>query len=545
MTSNIEIGLLMMIIAMPISMAIIPLLAKYAYTIGMIDEPDPRKIHSKPIPRVGGPGIVLGALVPVSIWLSWDVLVTSYLAGSLVLLTFGVWDDIKQLGHYAKFIGQFTAVLLVVYYGGLYVTQIPFIGELNASIGKIFTVITMVGVINALNHSDGLDGLAGGESLMSLSAIAYLSYISNDMTIFLISLSTIGGVFGFLRFNSHPAHIFMGDGGSQFLGFTLAFLVIHLTQISNPTYSSSIAVLLIGLPIVDIVAVLFLRMHGGMNWFRATRNHVHHRLLEMGFHHYESVVIIYSVQVILVICAVVLPYESDGILLSIYTAVSALLFSFLIIAENKKLKIHVSNKNTSTPDLTKSKTITNRKIILKLTQSLIYILLSLFLIYTSINAVEVSKDFQFISGILFLLLTTRLILGYKVWFMYLRLLIYLTIALLTYLFNTIPKVYAPEPTLIYVFYAILFISVIIAMRYSKDNQFEFSPLDYLFLLAFIILIVISKNNYDNTVLISLAIQLVILFYASEIIIKHMKNRANVFTLSSLAALGIIFSKSIF
>jgi len=542
MDTNIEIGLLMMIIAIPISMAIIPLLAKYASIIGMIDKPDPRKVHTKPVPRVGGPGIVIGSLIPVSIWLNFDSLFITYLAGSLILLTFGIWDDIKQLGHYAKFIGQFSAVILVVYLGGLYVSYIPFIGELNETAGKIFTVISMVGVINALNHSDGLDGLAGGESLMSLSAIAYISYLSNDTTIFLISLATMGGIFGFLRFNSHPAHVFMGDGGSQFLGFTLAFLVIHLTQISNPALSPSITILLIGLPIIDILAVFYQRIKGKMNWFRATKNHVHHRLLDLGFHHYESVIIIYSIQAVLVLCAVTFPYESDLVLLLIYIGTSVVLFSFLVIAKSKGWRIHKDFDNISKTSK-KNRNIEYSESILKYISSSVFVLLSFFTLSTSLNARDISDDLQLTAGILFLLLITRLIFAYKVWFIYLRLTIYVSVALCAYLLNFTSPGYVLSSFSIYTFYSILTVFVMIAIRYSKNNQFEFNPLDYLFLLTVGILIFVSKQGFEDVLMISLAIQLVILFYASEIVIKQMKNRVNIFTVSLLASLGIVFFKS--
>ena len=146
-------GLLVLIVAMSISMALIPIFIKYASQLGMIDLPDPRKIHLVPIPRVGGIGIVIGALLPIAIWLSPNDIVISYLLGSLVLLVFGVWDDAKELGHYVKFIGQFVAVFLVVYYGGLYVTSLPLIEqEISASVGKLFTAIAMIGMINAINQ---------------------------------------------------------------------------------------------------------------------------------------------------------------------------------------------------------------------------------------------------------------------------------------------------------------------------------------------------------------------------------------------------------
>jgi UDP-GlcNAc:undecaprenyl-phosphate GlcNAc-1-phosphate transferase len=265
--------LLLVIVAMSTSMALIPLMIRFAPALGMMDKPDPRKVHTAPVPRVGGVGIVVGALIPLLIWLPWTELTLSYFLGSLVLLVFGLWDDARELGHYVKFAGQFIAALLVVYYGGLYVAMLPFSGmePVGETAGKIFTLFAIVGMINAINHSDGLEGLAGGESVMSLAAISYLAYQAGDVTGLFIAFAAIGGVFGFLRFNSHPARVFMGDGGSQFLGFTLAFLAVYLTQVANPALSPALPALLLGLPIVDILAVFIQRAYHGMNLFRAPR----------------------------------------------------------------------------------------------------------------------------------------------------------------------------------------------------------------------------------------------------------------------------------
>ena len=342
--SNTELGtfLLIAIISMVISMAIIPIMMHFASSLGMVVKPDPRKVHTIPIPRVGGLGIVIGALIPMLIWLPSTPLVNSFIFGGIVLLVFGIWDDIKELGHYVKFTGQFIAVVAVVYYGGLYVEHFPYIGldAIPETIGKPFTVIAIVGVINALNHSDGLDGLAGGESLLSFGAVAYLAYLYDGLGVLIIASATMGGIFGFLRFNSHPARVFMGDGGSQFIGYTLGVLVIMLTQRVNPVLSPAIALLLIGLPIVDILAVFYLRAKSGMNLFRATRNHIHHRLLTLGFYHYESVMLIYSVQAFFVICAILLPYENDFLITAIYLTATILMFTILTVLERQDFQIH-------------------------------------------------------------------------------------------------------------------------------------------------------------------------------------------------------------
>ena len=216
--SNLSIYLLIAMMAMAISMVVIPLMMRLAPVLGMLDAPDARKVHTMPIPRVGGLGIVIGALVPMLVWLPFTDLTISILLGATILLVFGTWDDIAELGHYVKFIGQFLAAGIVVYYGDLYVSYFPLNNyeTIPEFIGKPFTIFAIVGMINAINHSDGLDGLAGGESLISLSVIAYLAFVFDSDLMLIICAATVGGIFGFLRFNSHPARVFMGDGGASF-----------------------------------------------------------------------------------------------------------------------------------------------------------------------------------------------------------------------------------------------------------------------------------------------------------------------------------------
>ena len=138
---------------------------------------------------------------------------------------------------------------------------------------------------------------------------------------------------GFLRYNTHPAIVFMGDGGSQFIGYTLAFLVVLLTQRIDQSLSPAVVLPLLGLPVIDIIVVLKKRAMQGSNLFRATKNHVHHRLLELGFVHQESVVIIYTVQTLFITGGVLLRHENDWIIILFYLFVCSVLFISLNIAE--------------------------------------------------------------------------------------------------------------------------------------------------------------------------------------------------------------------
>jgi UDP-GlcNAc:undecaprenyl-phosphate GlcNAc-1-phosphate transferase len=325
----------LLVISAAVSMMVIPLAWRLAPHIGMIDQPDPRKVHSAPVPRIGGWGIAAGCLVPLLFLRNFDPLLLSFIAGTLVLFVFGTWDDARQLGHWPKFVGQLVAVGIVVFWGDLYVTRIPFVDGtvLSPLIGQLLTVVAMVGVINAINHSDGLDGLAAGETMLSLIALAFLGYQSGSALGMEVALAMIGGIIGFLRYNTHPARVFMGDSGSQILGFAVAFLVIHLVQVANTAVSAALPLLLLGLPIADINAVLYQRIRGGMSWFKATRNHVHHRLLDLGFSHYQSVVVIYSFQAVLVTSGVLLRYASDWTITLLYFGAIAALFIVLVRAE--------------------------------------------------------------------------------------------------------------------------------------------------------------------------------------------------------------------
>ena len=534
-------GLLVLIVAMSVAMAIIPVLIRYASALGMMDEPDPRKVHAVPVPRVGGVGIVLGALIALAFWLPWNEVMLSYLAGSVVLLVFGVWDDVKELGHYVKFVGQFLSVSLVVYYGGLHVTHLPLLGlePLNDTFGQLFTIIAMVGVINAINHSDGLDGLAGGESLLSLGGIAYLAYQAGDPLVVMIAFAVMGGVFGFLRFNSHPARVFMGDGGSQFLGFSLAFLVVYLVEVSNPALSRALPALLLGLPVIDIISVFVQRAYGGMNWFKATKNHIHHRLLELGFHHYESVVAIYSVQVLMVSLAIVMPYESDELILGIYVTICILLFTSLWLAEHSGWKVHTTNGSAGFVARAAHALRADGRL-MNADRQLVRIFLSVFVLFAALFVGTVPVDLSIVSLALFVLLAVRLWLGYRVWFLFLRLVLFVSMALMAYMLDiSPPDLLAVNPSVGYSFYGALFLMVILAVRYSREEFFQVTPLDYLVVLIVILLAFMSEMGYTDISAIALVLQLIVLFYGVEVTIKYMVNRWNVFTVSLLGSLAIV------
>lgn len=537
-------SLLLFVTAMVISMTIVPIMIRLAPSIGMVDLPDPRKVHTVPIPRVGGIGIVIGAIIPIFFWLPFEPVITAYLFGCLVLLVFGVWDDSCELGHYVKFIGQFIAVLPAVFYANLYVVNLPLIGEIPEIVGQIFTVIAIVGMINATNHSDGLDGLAGGLSLLSLACIGYLMYMVGDTAMVFIVVSVMGGVFGFLRYNSHPAKVFMGDGGSQFLGFSLGFLVIVLTQKSNPALSPALPLLILGLPVVDILAVFYLRISGGMNWFKATRNHIHHRLLDIGFTHYESVIVIYLIQMLLILCSFKFMYDFDWLLLVVYLLITISVFSFLTISERVGFKLNRVGGASVIDGFINRKL--KSKAFMQIMAGYIVFAISLIFLWISLAITSVPKDIGYLSlGLV--VLSVSVFFFVKVYIRVLsKLVLYVTAAFIVYLdyiylnFGNSLN-YEIEATI----YILMAIAAVLVIKFDDVVDFTMSPLDYL--MAIIVVIAFSVFNltpqnsqYGNYIL-----KMILLFYGCELVEKRNVIGFKLVTIAALSALIVLAIRSIF
>lgn len=536
--------LLTFITAMVVSMSVIPIMARLAPKLGMIDKPDPRKIHTVPVPRAGGVGIVIGSLLPLLLWLEMEGWQSSFVFGALVLLVFGVWDDMHELGHYAKFSGQIIAAVAIVYFGDVYIMQLPFLtlDESQIAIGKLFTVFAIVGMINALNTSDGLDGLAGGMSLLSLSCIAFLGFMSEGQSVVMIAIAALGGVFGFLRYNTFPAKVFMGDGGSQFLGFTLGVLTVVLTQKTNTVLSPALVLLLLGLPVVDLVAVMVQRVRRGNKWYLAGKDHIHHRLLQMKFHHYEAVIIIYSIQTFLVVGAIFLSYESDILILFIYFGTCSLLFIFLAFAEKNKWRAHRQYEKSRFADFVQK--IKRHKLLVNGTNGALRAIIIILFLGTSLLAGQVPRDFGFGAGVLGLLLMLMLIFGTKESIV-LRAISYVTAAFVVYLES---KYIVGQSAVLNAvslgFYGLLVVSIWLVVRYVADNEFRISPMDFLVILVVLTVGIISRGHLRQELLGMMAVKLVILFYSCELIFAKFKSKWNSLSVTTLVTLTILGTRGL-
>jgi UDP-GlcNAc:undecaprenyl-phosphate GlcNAc-1-phosphate transferase len=513
----------LLILAAAVSMLLIPLAILAAPHLGMVDMPDPRKVHASPVPRVGGWGIALGCITPLLMLFPISPLLQSFVGGILVLFVFGMWDDARELGHWVKFIGQACAASLVVYYGDLHVYRLPFLESvtLDPAVGRPFTVFAIVGVINAINHSDGLDGLAGGESMLSLIAMAFLGHLVSDGLAVGIALSTIGGTLGFLRYNTHPARVFMGDAGSQVLGFTLAFLAVYLTQVSSTAVSPALPALLLGLPLSDILAVLFQRIRGGMNWFKASRNHVHHRLLDLGFSHFQTVVAIYSIQAALVIGAVLLRYESDWLVGLSYLAVIAALFAGLLLAERRGWMLG----RTQGEVLWGIPALLDRSRRSSLMRDAVLWLIAMLAAVVMLAGVlwvdTVPADFGVAAGIVAVAVIVQMFRAAATPSLLMRAATYAAAAFAVHLFVQNPRVDLPLAGAIATgVMMVLAVAVAIHIRFLSERRFATTPTD--FLVAFGVLALVAFDSVDARVnsTAQFVTFVIIMFYACEVVMVN-------------------------
>ena len=535
--------LLALIAAMAISMVLIPLMARLAPRLGLIDQPNERKVHAVPIPRVGGIGIVIGALIAIYFLLPLDKLTLGYLFGAIVLFVFGLWDDISEIGHYPKFLGQLFATLFVVLYGELYVVSFPFVpgGEISPVLGIPFSVIALIGMINAINHSDGLDGLAGGESMFSLGAVALIAFLAEDFLALIIALTVMGGILGFLRYNTHPARVFMGDSGSQFLGYTLGFLAILLVQRTDLELSPTVVLLLLGLPIIDILVVASKRVRSRLNLFEATRNHIHHRLLDLGFVHQESVIIIYSLQMVFVTSGVLLRYESNWLLASVYVGFSAGIYIMLNWGERSGWRLGGRHRGVDQNKIMTHDILRNTLVVVP--RRFLAIGIPFYLLATALTVEKVPGDFAKLALLISGLMVLELFFGNGPHSVMRRALIYVTAAFVVYLGIDYPLewmvVIEPINTAFFVLTAIAFVAAVKFSPRRRKLEFNTTATDYLVVLLLMAVLAASKGDLWGSEEIMFVVHMVVVFYGCELLITEKRSRWGGLSVASLATAIIL------
>jgi UDP-GlcNAc:undecaprenyl-phosphate GlcNAc-1-phosphate transferase len=513
------------LIAMFISMILIPPLMRAAGRLGFVDIPDARKVHSHIVPRIGGIAMVCGTLLSMLLWMPIDRQVLAFVVGIVIIAGFGIWDDRHNLDYRVKFLGQLLAVLLVVLYGGVIITHMPlWSGEaLPPYMAIPLTVFVLLGITNAINLSDGLDGLAGGTSLLSIGMIALLGYRADDAVVVLAAITLMGSLLGFLRYNTYPATVFMGDGGSQFLGFAAGVLAILLTQDEHPMLSSALPLLLLGLPILDTLYVMCQRIARGQSPFHADKNHIHHKLLSLGLDHYEAVFLIYLVQAGLVMSAYFLCYQSDLLILAIYAAFSLGIIGLFWYAAQTNWQLRRDRPGGLGSMLgARWQSMRDSGRFQRLAAGTALALLPLYFLFAVVAVPNVTSDIALLAAALFLVL---LVLMFRrrgrayTWME--RGGAYILCAVTVYLFQQQLPDSEAYRLLLNVYFVTLAVAVVVGIFLAADARFRLTPLDFL-----VVFIAFTVPNLPNSTLGiwqagDLAAKLIVLYYSLELILTRM------------------------
>lgn len=339
-------------VSLGISFLLTPIIKRLAFRIQAVDIPNQRKVHDTHIPRLGGVAVYLTFMIvfygimhiapPRIHALGFPAgFMRGFAIGSFIIVLLGVMDDIWGLRPLFKLVLQIVAGVVMYYHGlQIRILELPFIGVINLGWTSIpFTLLWIAGITNALNLIDGLDGLASGVTFIA-TMIIFLISISQGNAETALFCAVLGGcIVGFLRYNFNPAQIFLGDSGALFLGFSLANFSIVGTMKSSTAVALLIPIIALGFPIMDTLLAILRRsaraIRNGQGWLGLThigdadREHMHHKLIELGYTHRGAVVLLYLLCLIFGIFAFILTAYRNEVAATILFFVGLIVFVFV------------------------------------------------------------------------------------------------------------------------------------------------------------------------------------------------------------------------
>ncbi len=283
-------------LAAGIALVMTPVAGELARRVGAIDQPQERKIHSVPTPRMGGVAIFFGVIIPSLLLLSGDGPVRGILVGASLITLVGVLDDVRGTRPVVKLALQVgVAVILVLYGIRVDTVSIPGVGILVLGwAGYPFTVLWVVALMNIVNFIDGMDGLAAGVCAISSVTFAIIAVSLGRLDMGILAAVVAGSTLGFLWYNFYPASIFMGDSGSLLLGFLLAAITLQGFLKGVATVALVIPLMVLGIPIFDTGFAILRRVKNRRPIHIADRGHIHHRFSNLGYSQRQTVMIIYA-----------------------------------------------------------------------------------------------------------------------------------------------------------------------------------------------------------------------------------------------------------
>ena len=326
-----------------------PPVKRFAELIGAVDQPSARRINKVPIPRMGGLAIFLGFVLTALLFVPLSTQVTGILLGAVIIAVMGAVDDIVSLNPWIKLLGQIVAAVVVIRCGVVFdavsnpnpLSEVAFIeiGWLSVPL----TVLWIVACTNAVNLIDGLDGLAVGVSAISSLTMLVVSLIVSDPAVSLLLAALTGACLGFMPYNLNPAKIFMGDVGSQLLGFVLSTVsILGLFQM-HAIITFVVPFLALALPLADTTFAFFRRILRGQSPFHPDRGHLHHRLLDMGLSQKQAVALMYGISALLGIAAVLMTWTNPVLRIGCVVLAFGISITVWIFVFRKNPNLHMNH----------------------------------------------------------------------------------------------------------------------------------------------------------------------------------------------------------
>lgn len=538
--------------ALMASLILVPPISHLAIRVGGVDVPDERKVHCDDTPRLGGIAIFSAFLFAVLFFCDIDRQIKGFLSGAIIIFLTGLADDLTNLNPRQKFLGEILAATIAVVIGGLELSSLgnPLgLGILGLGPFAIpFTIFAVVGVTNAVNLLDGLDGLAAGGTAIACLAFGTLAYQSGNYSLLALDVALIGAIIGFLRYNTYPATIFMGDSGSLFLGYCMGIFSVMLVTAGNGnvTISTYIPLIILAVPILDTLVVMSKRLCNGNRVFSPDKSHIHHRLLEIGIGHKYSVILVYGISYLLSLFAVLCYKVQDYILVAVLFVGATSFYALITLLFRVRIAGRIPGIRSNQPI---RHTRTFRRLV-ELTQRLLGLIKYLLLaIITLALFTPPSSNPKIIitAGILLLLFAVLLLLVKQQESMFLQFVIYFNSAFVIYLMENFGRNTTlfglPLLTLSNgLFLCLLVVEGAKIFLRKRTDYLIGTPFEYLVLLIVIAVPLLPTAFTSQYHLLTVAAKSVIMFMAYQLVLIRQvkKNRKIIF--ATFIALMVFIAK---
>ncbi len=362
------------LVAAALAWILVPVAERIAWKIGAIDRPNERSLHTAPTPKLGGLAILIGILVSAVLFLPTGPETRGIMIGAATIAAIGVIDDVVTLGALPKLLGQILAASIAVFNGvRLTAFTLPFLGGVDPTsvqiidlpivnqvdLGELLAIVGIVAAINIINFIDGVDGLAAGVCVISAATLSIIALSLGRETAGVLAALTAGGALGFLRHGFPPASSFMGDTGSNLLGYMLAVIAIQGALKTNAVVALFFPLIVLAVPILDTGFVVAKRVKYRTPIYRADRWHFHHRMANIGFSQRRTLAYLYGWTAVMAALALALrfiPYSDDrGNFDPFWTAVMVLCSvlvigaSFYLVVTLEILKLRRSRAGSRLP----------------------------------------------------------------------------------------------------------------------------------------------------------------------------------------------------